>query len=205
MVPEAPVTSPRGQLHSRLQGLRNSNTVVTGDPQSSWGPSDTCLELDILTPLTIKVMENLWCSSCWFQCVAQCLIAGFLFSDANGFGFFSPSELDFKNIRNWASIGKWQFLHLEYEASPHVTESSSLQEGKRGKRGSPFFFPACCGSLLVCVRFEMLYGSIGFRHRSMGCIGRLCSVFFPNALRGGICQGFQNWSCTEHVIAALHI
>lgn len=87
----------------------------------------------------------------------------------------------------------------------HLPTSLNGAPCRRGEGGSPFWFPACCGSVLVCVRFETLYGSIGFRHRSVGRLGRLCSALFPDALRGGICQGFQNWSCLEHVIAALHI
>lgn len=105
--------------------------------------------------------------------------------------FFSPSELGFKNIRNWASINEWQFFHLEYEASPHPAEPGFSQKGKRGKPGFLSFsvlFPERCGSVLVCVSFEVLCGSIAFRLCSLGGIGWLCSTLLPHARHGGICQ-----------------
>ena len=114
-----------------------------------------------------------------------------MFSDTNGFLFFSPSSceqaLKISGIRpvliNGSSFS-WSTRH-----HPTPLSWAPRRRGERGKSGPlrfPFLLLDRYGSVLVCVSFEVL---CGFQHCSLGRVGRLCSTLFPDVLHGSICQG----------------
>lgn len=139
---------------------------------------------------------------------AQCLVVRFIFSDASGY-FPPPLNEALKIPGTGPGLINGHSFSWRTRHHPSLLSQAPRRRGGRGKpRSLPssVLFPDHCGSVVLCVRFEVPCGSTGFRPL-LGTSRQalLCSLSHWHFLAGESQPGFQNGSRTEHVITVLHV
>lgn len=126
---------------------------------------------------------------------------------------FPPSELGFKNTRNWASVNKWQFFYLVYEASPHPAEPASSWKGRKGKTwfSLPFLFcsqtaEALCWFVLAlkCCVDQLAFDTAPWDVSAGFALPSLLMVVFARGASAAVSKQGLNWTrhhCPPHLDA----